>query len=160
MSDFAILPLTDADRPWVARLLTEAWSASRIVSRGRVHQSDQLPGFVAWRGAERLGLLTYRVERDEVEVVSLNSLVERIGVGTALLRAAEQVGRGLRCRRLWLITTNDNLPALRFYQRRNWTLAALYPNALEQSRRLKPEIPLVGLDDIPLRDEIELELRV
>lgn len=158
MSDFEIQPLTDDDRPWAATVLAEAWGTSRIVSRGRLHQADQLPGFVAWRSAERIGLLTYRVAGEEIEVVSLNSLVERIGVGTALMRTAEQVGRGLRCRRLWLITTNDNLPALRFYQRRGLMLAALYPNALEQSRRLKPEIPLVGLDDLPLRDEIELEI--
>jgi hypothetical protein len=57
-----------------------------------------------------------------------------------------------------LITTNDNVAALRFYQKRGFTLAALHKNALEQSRRLKPQIPLLGLDGIPLRDEIELEI--
>ena len=62
------------------------------------------------------------------------------------------------CRRLWLITTNDNLPALRFYQRRGFVLAALHRDAIAASRRLKPQIPLLGLDNIPIRDELELEM--
>ncbi len=75
-----------------------------------------------------------------------------------LIEAVKQAAVSAGCRRLWLITTNDNLHALRFYQKRGFRLVAVYPNALEESRRLKPEIPLVGLDGIPLRDELELEL--
>jgi hypothetical protein len=48
--------------------------------------------------------------------------------------------------------------ALRFYQKRGFVLVAVHRNALEQSRKLKPEIPLIGDDEIPLRDEIELEM--
>lgn len=53
--------------------------------------------------------------------------------------------------------TDDNLHALRFYQNRGFVLVAVYRNALEISRQLKPEIPLIGKNGIPLRDEIELE---
>jgi len=64
------------------------------------------------------------------------------------------------CTRLWLVTTNDNVEALRFYQKQGFRLVALYPNALEASRRLEPDLPLVGRHGIPLRDEIELEMRL
>ena len=87
----------------------------------------------------------------------MNSLAEGEGVGTALLEAVKEAAVIASCERVWLITTNDNLHALHFYQKRGFRLVALYPNALESSRRLKPEIPLTGLDGIPLRDEIELE---
>jgi hypothetical protein len=60
---------------------------------------------------------------------------------------------------LWLVTTNDNTHALRFYHRLGFRLAALHPGAVEAARRLKPEIPLLGLDEIPIRDELELEIR-
>ncbi len=60
--------------------------------------------------------------------------------------------------RLVVVTTNDNLNALRFYQKRGFILVQLRPNALARSRQLKPQIPLVGMDGIPLRDEIELEM--
>ena len=84
-------------------------------------------------------------------------MVEGIGVGSALVSTLEDAARAAGCRRLWLITTNDNLEALRFYQRRGFVLAALHPGAIEASRRLKPVIPLVGHDGIPIRDELELE---
>jgi GNAT superfamily N-acetyltransferase len=93
---------------------------------------------------------------DGCEIVTLNSLVE--GVGTVLLSAVRTVAMSSKCRRVWLITTNDNLHALRFYQRNGFSLVALHRNALDLSRRLKPEIPLTGQDGIPLRDELELEV--
>ena len=158
MGPFQIRPLRDDDRPWVAELLEREWGATRVVSRGQLYHADRLPGFVATRDGTPCGLVTYRLGDGDCEIISLNSLVERIGIGTALIAAIREVAVAAGCRRLWLITTNDNLAALRFYQRRGFRLAALYPNALEASRRLKPEIPLVGHDGIPLRDEIELEL--
>jgi len=83
--------------------------------------------------------------------------VEGQGAGTALLTAVEAAAAAAGCRRLWLITTNDNLDALRFYQRRGYRLAALYPGAVDEARRVKPTIPLVGNHGIPLHDELELE---
>jgi GNAT superfamily N-acetyltransferase len=153
-----IRPLEEKDRAWVAGLLEEHWRSARIVTRGRVHQADRLPGFIAEVEGRPVGLLTYEIDARQCEVVSLNSMREGIGVGAALLGAAREVARDAGCRRVWLITTNDNLAALRFHQKRGFRLVAVHCNALEESRRLKPEIPLVGNEDIPIRDEIELEV--
>ena len=158
MSRIEIAQLDAPFRRWASRLLEESWGSTKVVSRGKVHDAAMLPGFVALRGSEPVGLLTYAIEGGECEIVSLNSLAERLGVGTALINAAKDMALAAGCRRLWLITTNDNTPALRFYQKRGFVLAALHRNALERSRQLKPQIPLVGMDGIPLRDEIELEI--
>jgi len=81
-----------------------------------------------------------------------------VGAGTALIEAVGQLARQQGCTRLWVITTNDNVDALRFYQRRGFCLVAVHRGAVDRSRaRLKPEIPAVGAYGIPLRDEIELE---
>jgi ribosomal protein S18 acetylase RimI-like enzyme len=93
-------------------------------------------------------------------VVTIDAFPEGAGAGTALLDAAARAARDAGCGRVWLITTNDNLRALRFYQRRGFRLVAVHPDALERSRELKPSIPETGLDGIPLRDELELELRL
>lgn len=154
---FCIRPLKQADT-WASRLLTERWGSTQIVSRGHVHAADKLPGFAAWQGREPAGLVTYRISNGECEIVSLDSLVEGQGIGSALIRAVEDVAVSAGCKRLWLVTTNDNLAGIGFYQRRSFRLVAIHRDALELSRRLKPEIPLIGLDGIPLRDEIELEL--
>ena len=158
MSSFTIRPVERTDRNWIAQFLDKHWGSTRIVTRGQVYLGHLLDGFIAEQDGKPVGLITYRIDGDACEVVTINSLAQGQGIGTALLETVKQVALEAGCRRLWLIVTNDNLPALRFYQKRGFHLAAVYPNALEASRRLKPEIPLFGLDGIPLRDEIELEL--
>jgi len=153
-----IRPVRDDDHPWIVRLLEKHWGDARIVTRGRVHEADRLPGFVAEVEGRRVGLVTFRVDADQCEVVSLNSDRREIGAGTRLLDRARAAAAAANCRRLWLVTTNDNLPALRFYQKRGWRITAVHAGAIEESRRLKPSIPPIGDNGIPIRDEIELEL--
>ena len=59
--------------------------------------------------------------------------------------------------RLWLVTTNDNLDALRFYQRRGLRITAVAAGAVDEARKIKPGIPLLGDHGIAIRDEITLE---
>ncbi len=139
-------------------LLTEHWGSVRMVTRGKIHQADELPGFIAVQQDKPAGLITYRLDGKECEITSMNSLLENQGIGSALIDTVKNAAAAAGCKRLWLITTNDNTKALRFWQKRGFSLAAIYRNAIEQSRRLKPEIPLTGNDGIPIRDEIELEM--
>lgn len=146
------------ERAWVERRLAESWGSTTIVSRGREHDASELPALLAVIGDEKVGLATYRLADGECELVTLDALRPGQGVGSALLaRAAEEAGRR-GCRRLWLITTNDNVDALRFYQRRGMRLAAVHRGAVDAARRIKPSIPLIGDHGIPIHDELELEL--
>jgi ribosomal protein S18 acetylase RimI-like enzyme len=157
--DFRIQDLDDASRRIAMQLVEDHWGSTCIVTRGRLHEVGHLAGVVAVERDELVGLATYRIEADACELVTLNSLKAGIGIGSALVDAVRQAAARAGCRRLWLITTNDNMAALRFYQKHGFSLVAVYPDAMEQSRRLKPDLPRVGLDGIPLRDEIELEMR-
>ena len=138
-------------------LINDVWASTRIVSKGKVHDTNELPGIIAIHKNNRVGLIIYNIIGDECEIVSLNSLKENIGIGTALLKEIEKISTSKGCKRLWAITTNDNIDALRFYQTKGFKIVAIHLNALEQSRRLKPEIPFLGSNDIEIRDEIELE---
>lgn len=182
MSDanFIVRPLERSDREWVAHFLDEHWGSTQIVSRGRTLYGHLLPGFVAERPLplpdedeetldddetaenpvvqmQRRGLLTYNLEDSTCEIVTLNSLDTQQGVGTALVEALIAAAGEAKLQRLWLITTNDNLPAMRFWQKRDFRLVKIYRDAIQEARRLKPQIPLVGIDGIPIHDEIELE---
>jgi ribosomal protein S18 acetylase RimI-like enzyme len=157
-ADFEIHPLTAEYRPWADNLIEQHWGSVKIVTRGRVHDVSTLPGFVAVKDGNPTALVTYRIEGDQCEMVSLDSLIEGLGIGTALIDAVRRTAVEARCKRLWLITTNDNLAAVRFYQKSGFHLAALHRDALAETRRLKPSLPERGIDGIPLRDEIELEL--
>ncbi len=153
-----IQPLDETYRSWAHDLVDREWGPPGIVTHGKLHDTAALSGFVAIENNEPIGLITYRIEGNECEIVSLNSLNEKRGVGSALIEAVTQAAKTRGCRRLLVITTNDNTKALRFYQKRGFHLRAVYPNALDISRKLKPTIPQIGIDGIPLRDEIELEI--
>jgi ribosomal protein S18 acetylase RimI-like enzyme len=152
-----VRPVDDADRPAVAALVAERWGAAVVVAHGTVFEPAALPGLLAERDGRIAGLLTYACEDDALEIVTLDAEPRGAGVGTALVEAAAAAARAQGCRRLRLTTTNDNLGALRFYQRRGFRLVALRPGAVEAARRLKPEIPAAGAHGIPLRDELDLE---
>ena len=155
-----IMPIAKTDRTWIEALLQKYWGSTQVVSRGQLHQADHLPGFVAVLWGQSVGLVTYHLVDRQCELVTINSLVERQGIGTALIDAVRVEATRANCTRLWLVTTNDNLAALRFYQKRGFSLARLHPNAVERSRQLKPEISLTGQHGIPIRDEIELEMLI
>lgn len=146
-----------ADYDLVERLIGEHWGSPLMITRGRLIDLRTKPGFIAENDGTFAGLITYDIQGEHCEITSLNSVQSGLGVGSALIDIMKKTAKENGCRRLWLITTNDNMNALRFYQKRAFVLAAVYPNALAISRKLKPEIPLVGYDNIPLRDEIELE---
>jgi ribosomal protein S18 acetylase RimI-like enzyme len=159
MTDFCIRPLNFEDKTWVSELMIEHWGADLVVAHGTTYQPSTLSGFAAIQADKVLGLLTYHLRRGEsCEIVTLDSLRESTGIGTALIEAVKQIAQKAHCKRLWLITTNDNLKALRFYQKRGFVLVTIHRNAIEKARKVKPEIPLIGNDGIPLQDEIELEM--
>jgi ribosomal protein S18 acetylase RimI-like enzyme len=155
-----IRPITEADSRWAIDLIAERWGSKEVVSKGVLHDVEHLPGLIAWKDNDRVGLLTYSIDVNVIEVVTLDSLVRNVGIGTALISHVKKLAAQLRCERIWLITTNDNIEALRFYQKRGFQLKAVHQNAIEHSRSLKGEIPEIGLYGIPIRDELELELLI
>lgn len=162
---FTIRSLTQQDRNWVAHFMDEHWGSTKIVSRGRAFYGHLLPGFAAEMNdapedAPAAGIITYNIEGDQCEIVTMNSLERGIGIGMALMEQVKEVATEAGCKRIWMITTNDNLEALEYYQKRGFQLCAVHPNALIEARKIKPQIPLVGKHDIPLRDEIELEMKL
>lgn len=155
-----VCPITHADRDWIRKYLQERWGSPQMITRGVVHQADELAGFIPLLDGKPVGLLTYYITDAACEIVSLDADLEGRGIGTVLIQAVREQAVVQGCTRLWLITTNDNTDALRFYQKRGFELVAIHRHAVEQARRVKPSIPLIGSHGIPIRDEIELELRL
>jgi GNAT superfamily N-acetyltransferase len=122
--------------------------------------ADDLSGFVSEEAGKPVGLLLYQIGAGECEVVVLLSLQERKNIATALIAEAEQAARAAGCRRLWLVTTNDNLRAIASYAKRGWRQVAVHRGAVTEARRLKPEIPEFGAHGVPKQDEIEFELTI
>ncbi len=154
----ALRHLSRNDLPRLRQFWIEHWGGEEMIAHGNIYRPEQLEGFVIEEDEEWIGLLTFLVKDGECEVTSLDSLRQGQGLGSRLIDQVIEEARTQGCWRLFVITTNDNLNALGFYQRRGFEIAAVYRGAVHESRKLKPGIPLVGYNNIPLRDEIELEM--
>ncbi len=145
-------------RQRINSFIVQQWYTMQMVVHGESIDMGNADGYYACEGDEIIGLITYRITGKEMEILSLDSLQKGRGIGTELLDTVVAKARETGMQKIMLITTNDNLSALRFYQKRGFDMSRLYCNALAQARKIKPEIPLIGMDGIPLKHEIELEM--
>lgn len=154
-----VTPPTGAyERQWLNNLWKSEWGGDVMVSRRHVYRLSDLNSLVAKADEELVGAATYRFDdAGGCELMSINALAHGGGVGTKLLATVEDEARKKNCTRIWLITSNDNLDALRFYQRRGYRIVAVYPNAIDEARKLKTMIPLLGNHGIEIHEEIELQ---
>jgi N-acetylglutamate synthase-like GNAT family acetyltransferase len=157
-SQIVIRPTSVADRFWMREFIGEHWGDEKMVMHGAIVYPAELSGFVAEHNGAIVGLVTYQMRGDLCEITSLDSTEPGMGIGTALLESVIWAATEGNCSRIWLITTNDNLEALGFYQKRGFRLTAIHPGAVDRARMVKPSIPLIGENGIPIHDEIELEL--
>jgi ribosomal protein S18 acetylase RimI-like enzyme len=150
-----IRPVAVGDRGWVAATIRERWGSDIAVAHGVIHRPAELEGFVALEGSRPVGLLTFARDGDALEIVTIDAFEPRRGIGRTLVDAVVALGSDL----VWLITTNDNVDAQRFYEALGFRLVAVREGEVDRSRALKPEIPEFSDDGTPIRDELEYELR-
>ena len=155
-----IYQIDQNDRKPVDNFIMEHWFTMDMVVHGESINLGVADGVYACDANEIVGLVTYRIVRNEMEILSLDSIHEGMGIGSDLLDKAIKIAKDSGCSRVMLITTNDNLSALQFYQKRGFDIIRLYHNAVEESRKIKPQIPLIASNGIPIRHEIELEMKL
>ena len=151
-------PAGPEDRAALDRILDAVWGGPYVAGRDTLFDLTTLPSLIAVDGDTVIGTLQYAIDGDAVEVVAIGAVPRTRGAGTVLLDAAAALGRAQGLARLWLVTTNDNLDALRFYQRRGMRMVSVDRGAVDRARLLKPGIPLVGSYGIELHDEIRMEM--
>jgi GNAT superfamily N-acetyltransferase len=149
---------TDADRAAARELFERDFGRTHIVAFGEVMDIDQMPALVAQVHQDISGALAYRSLGEALHVVALatDPMWQRTGVGGHLIAEAELLARRLAMKRLIVSTTNDNLPALYFYQRRGYKLTELVPGSVIE--HTKQSVP--GFAGIPVRDEVRLEKKL
>lgn len=153
--EFEIRPITD--RAFLDELLRLRWSGGALMLRGKIVHPKDVEALAAYHDGRLAGVATWRLEGPVIYLATLNNITEQRGVGVALLDAMMNLGRQKGSALLRVIVTNDNLNALGFYQRRGFRIIAVHPGAIDTIRALLPNIPTMGANRIPIRDEIELE---
>ena len=149
-----------ADREEVAAFIEQHWRSRVIMSHGRKFYPHEEEGFIERRDGKLVGLLTYHVDGDILEILTLNATLEGAGIGTSLMLPTIERARERDCRRVMLTTTNDRLRAIGFYQRLGFRMVAINIGVVDEARKIKPQIPEAGERGIPIRDEVVMELAI
>ena len=152
--------ISSSNRNLVNAFIKQHWYTTTMIIRGKEIDMTKVDGFYFRDGKTIVGLITYIVYNNTLEITSLDSLQENQGIGSELVETVIHEAKERNLQKIVLITTNDNINAIRFYQKRGFDMAHLFRNAMDISRKLKPEIPLIGDNSIPLRHEIEFELSI
>jgi GNAT superfamily N-acetyltransferase len=146
------------DEEWIRERMRGRWGGETVACHGRLYDPAALPGFVVVADLiEPVGLLTYQLADEQCEVVTIDSFREGMGIGSILIDSVVHLARDVRCRRVWLVTTNDNVHAQAWYEARGFRLVAVHAGAAAASRELKPSIPMIGHAGVPITDELEYE---
>ena len=152
--------INSLNRNRVDAFIKQHWYTTTMIIRGKEIDMTKTEGFFFSEGKDIIGLITYILYDDILEITSLDSLYENQGIGSKLVEAVKHEAKKREIQKIVLITTNDNINAIKFYQKRGFDMVHLFHDALDVSRKLKPEIPLIGENSIPLRHEIEFELYI
>jgi ribosomal protein S18 acetylase RimI-like enzyme len=152
--------IQDSDRAELEAFIAEHWYGPEISTLGKWHTPHLADGFVERRDGKIAGALTYRVDGEGMQILTINSAMESQGIGSSLMLDAAQKARELGCGRIWLTTTNDNLRAVGFYQRLGFRMVGIQLGGVDEMRQRKPRIPECGERGIPIRDEIVMELKL
>jgi len=146
-----------ADRPALQDFILSFWHSDQMVCLGKVFYPAQLPGFIAQDNDGIQGFVGYTIEQDTLQVYLIDSRRREQGLGTQLLDLCVAEARREHCRSLRLVITNDNLRAMRFFQKRGFSLHTLHLHSMAVARKIKPAIPERGQEGIPISHEIILE---
>jgi GNAT superfamily N-acetyltransferase len=147
-------------REQVNSFIAEQWLSTDMIIRGTIIDMTTVKGIAAMENSNIIGLITFVIYDDVCEITSLDSIEEGKGIGTSLIDKLICIAKENGCGKVIVVTTNDNINAIRFYQKRGFDMAKLYHNSLVAARKLKPSIPLLGDDGIPLMHEIEFEMNL
>ena len=131
--DLKIREIKAEDKTIISNFIADSWGSSLSVSKGKVHDTAELPGFICKENDKIIGLVTYNIEDNDCEIVTLDSRINKKGLGTKLVNKVIDIARKNNCRRVWLITTNDNSNAIRFYQKRGFEWVGFYKDAMIES---------------------------
>ena len=147
---------TEKDNIAISEIINR-WGSNILVTRGKSYRAEDLDGILAYENGKIIGLGLYYIKDNNCEIVLLETFIQNKGIGTQIIEKIKKIAKTKNCKRIWLITTNCNINALRFYQKRGFHFSNIYINAMEESRRIKPEIPKEE-NGIEIRDEIEFEI--
>ena len=149
---------TQKENDEVSKII-KGWGSDILVSRGKAHRAEELDGILAIDNGKIVGLGLYCINKD-CEIKLLETFIQNKGIGTQIIGRIKEIAKKNNCKRIWLVTTNSNINAIKFYQKRGFYISNIYIKAMDEARKIKPEIPKIAENGIEIRNEIEFEMTI
>ncbi len=149
-----------SDSEIIKELMKKHWGGEPLVIRGKKYFPSSLDGIMVLKNQQVIGFLFYEVQNKICEIIVFEVFDKFNGIGTKILDQLKEMARSKNCEKVYVMTTNDSLDALRFYQRRGFHICGIHIDSVKVSRKIKPSISEAGEYGIPLRDEIDLEFKL
>ena len=155
---YAVKKASSQDRGEIKRLVQLFWGEQEQLTFDITFKVSELPAYVAKKEGKVVGFVSFAELHDDLTVVALGIIPEYqgVGVGRRLVASAEKEAKRLKKKRILVSTSNDNLPALAFYQRLGFQIYEVKPNAIAE----KHGKVLKGIGNLPVRDELRLQKTV
>ena len=146
---------TPADREKALELFKRDFGPAQLVAYGEAISLDDALALVAETDNDIAGALAWRPFDGALHILALatDPMWQRAGVGGHLVAEAELLARRRNLPRMIVTITNDNLPALYFYQRRGYRMSAILRDSIAAHTRGQQAVGFAG---IPIVDEIQL----
>ena len=153
---FTISKVTSGEeRSKIRRFVKRFWGEEEQLTFDREFVVAELPAYVARVHNSTVAFVSIAEMDDAVMVVALGVLprYQGSGVGSSLVEKVEVEARRLGKRRLLVSTSNDDLPALVFYQSHGFQIYEVQPNVVS----VKHGEGSRGICGLPVRDELRLQ---
>ncbi|MDH7563349.1 MAG: GNAT family N-acetyltransferase [Candidatus Bathyarchaeota archaeon] len=150
----AVRKVSDNDRREIRMLAKRFWGEEKQLTFDKEFVVAELPAFVAKVNGDVIGFVSYAEMADALVIAALGVLpaCQAAGVGRRLVKRVEAEAAKHGKKRLLVSTSNDDLPALAFYQSLGFQIFDVKPDVIAE----KHGKILKGIGGTPVRDELRL----
>lgn len=146
---------TEEERSCIREFVERFWQEQTQLTFDEKFVVTKLPAYIAKVKSQTVGFVAFAEKEDSTIIVALGVLpqYQNAGIGKGLIEAVEDEAKRLHKKKLLVSTSNDDLPALAFYQRLGFQIYDVKPNVIAE----KHGAILKGIGGIPIRDELRLQ---
>ncbi len=147
--------LPNEEKKRIRELVQRFWGEKEQLTFDRKFIVAELPTYAAKLGNNIIGFISFTEVDDATILVALGVLpkYQSSGVGKSLIAKVEAEAKRRTKKKLLVSTSNDDLPALAFYQSLGFQIYEVKPNVIAEKHGRVFE----GIGGLPVRDELRLQ---
>jgi len=145
----------DQERKKIREFVHRFWGEEEQLTFDRKFMVAELPAYTAKLENDIIGFISFTETDDAIMIVALGVMpqYQGCGVGRSLIEKIETEAKRRMKKKLLVSTSNDDLPALAFYQSLGFQIYMVKPNIIAE----KHGEVLKGIGGLPIRDELRLQ---